>query len=293
MTDQPVSARTLSARTKAVFNRRRVGRAVTVAAVIAAVTCVVGAVVAWRLLGDLETRSSASLDVIERTLTNVDESLAIAQDVTTTVGNSLDTLTDSLATLSTGIGDGAAALDSVADLTEDIPPALDRLDTTLIDLGDAAAVVDSALEALDGLPIGPDFDANAGLAASVDGVRDDLRPIAKDLRGSTTSIRDLSGSSDDLVAQLAALDDDLADLDDSLERSTRLLDSYRADAAEAVALAQGGRDNLDRDIALSRALAVLLAAAIAVGQIAPFHIGRQLAATPDPQPGQRDSLAEP
>ena len=41
----------------------------------------------------------------------------------------------------------------------------------------------------------------------------------------------------------------------SLERSTRLLDSYRADAAEAVALAQGSRDNLDRDIALSRALA--------------------------------------
>ena len=166
-------------------------------------------VVAWQLLGDLRTRSAASLDLLERTLTNVDETLAIAQDVTTTVGDSLDTIRDSLTTLSAGVGDGAAALDSVADLTEDVPPALDRLDATLVDLGEAAGVVDSALEALDEIPIGPDFDADAGLAASVDGVRDDIRPIAEDLRGSTDSIRELSGSSDDLVTQLAELDGDL------------------------------------------------------------------------------------
>ena len=177
----PLSTRTLAARTRAVFNRRRIGRAVTVAAVVAAITCVVGAVVAWQLLGDLRTRSAASLDLLDRTLTNVDETLAVAQDVTVTVGDSLDTVRDSLTTLSTGVEDGAAALDSVADLTEDVPPALDRLDTTLAELRDAADVVDSALDALDQLPIGPDFDPDAGLAASVDGVRSDIRPIADDL----------------------------------------------------------------------------------------------------------------
>ena len=292
MNAQSMSTRTLTARTRAVFNRRRIGRAVTVAAVVAAITCVVGAVVAWQLLGDLRTRSAASLDLLDRTLTNVDETLAIAQDVTATVGESLDTVRDSLTTLSTGVDDGAAALESVADLTEDVPPALDRLDTTLVELRDAADVVDSALEALDGLPIGPDFDADAGLAASVEGVRSDIRPIADDLRGSTTSIRDLSGSSDDLVAQLSALDGDLTDLDQSLDRSTALLESYRADASEAIVLAEDSRDDLDRDIARSRFLAVVLAGAIAVGQVAPFHIGRQLAATPDPQPGQRDALSD-
>ena len=282
MNAQPMSARTLADRTKAVFNRRRVGRAVTVAAVVAAITCVVGAVVAWQLLGDLRTRSAASLDLLDRTLTNVDETLAVAQDVTATVGDSLDTVRDSLATLSTGVGDGAAALESVADLTEDVPPALDRLDTTLVELRDAADVVDSALEALDELPIGPDFDADAGLAASVEGVRDDIRPIADDLAARRRSIRDLSGSSDDLVAQLSALDGDLTDLDESLDRSTELLESYRADASEAIALAEDSRDDLDRDIACPESLAVVLAGAIAVGQVAPFHIGRQLAATPDP-----------
>ncbi len=124
-------------------------------------------------------------------------------------------------------------------------------------------------------------------------MREDIRPIADDLRGSTSSIRELSGSSDDLVAQLDELDDDLTELDDSLERSRRLLDSYRADTAEAIDLAEDSLDDLDRDIALSRLLAVVLALSIAVGQVAPFHIGRQLAATPDPQPGQPDALTDP
>ena len=116
------------------------------------------------------------------------------------------------------------------------------------------------MEALDEIPIGPDFDADAGLAASVDGVREDIRPIADDLRGSTSSIRELSGSSDDLVAQLDELDDDLTELDDSLERSRLLLDSYRADTADAIDLAEDSLADLDRDIALSRLLAVVLAA---------------------------------
>ena len=98
----PNRART-TARARAVFNRRRIGRAVTIAAVVAAVTCVIGAVVAWQLLSDLRTRSAASLDLLERTLTNVDETLAIAQDVTSTVGDSLDTIRDSLTTLSAGV----------------------------------------------------------------------------------------------------------------------------------------------------------------------------------------------
>jgi hypothetical protein len=259
------------------FNRRRIGRAITVAAVVAAVTCVVGAVVAWRLLGDLRDRSTASLQLVESTLTNVDDSLTVAHDIATTVGGSLDTLRQSLATLSTGVGDGAEAIDAVAALTEDIPPALDRLDATLAGMRDAAGTIDDALAALDNLPIGPDFDADAGLGASVDGVRDDLRPIADDLRSSTTSLRDLSGSSDELVAQLAALDEDLTELDASLDQSTVLLDTYRVDTADAIALAQDSLDDLDRDIALSRVLAVVLALSIAVGQVAPFHIGRELA----------------
>jgi len=88
---------------------------------------------------------------------------------------------------------------------------------------------------------------------------------------------ELSASSDELTAQLAALDEDLIELDESLARSARLLESYRADAAEALVLAEESVEDLDRDVAVLRFLTVVLALAIAVGQIAPFHIGRQLA----------------
>ena len=191
-----------------------------VAAVVAAVTCLVGAVVAWQLIGDLQDRSATSLELVASTLRNVDDSLAVAQDVTATVGSAIGTIEQSMGTLTQGVEDGAAALDAVADLTEDVPPALDRLDRTLVTVRDAAAIVDTALDAVDQLPIGPTI-PDARLAASVDGLRGDIRPIAEGLRGSTSSIRSLAGSSGELVTQIGALEDDLTDLDESLAAQHR------------------------------------------------------------------------
>lgn len=255
-----------------------------VAAVVAAITCLVGAVVAWQFVGALRDRSLSSLRLVERTLDNVDESLAIAQDVTVTVGGSVDTLRDSLVTISGSVVDAADTLDIVGDLTEAIPPALDRVDEALAGLSEAAAVVDGALDALDSLPIGPDFDSSAGLAAAVENVRGDLSPISDSLRSSTDSIRELSASSAELTAQLEALDGDLLELDESLARSARLLEQYRVDTADAAELAEDSVSDLDRDVSILRVLTILLALAIAVGQIAPFHIGHQLARTGDPDP---------
>jgi methyl-accepting chemotaxis protein len=268
-----------SQRARAAFSRRRLGRAICVAAVVAAVTCVIGAVVAWQLLGDLRDRSAASLQLLQRTLVNVDESLAIAQDVTGTIGDSLDTVRSSMSTVSAGVDDGTAALDSVSQLTQDIPPALDRLDRALSGVHDAAKVVDDALGAIDRLPIGPNIDTGSGLAPAIDGVRDDLRPIADDMRSSTATLHELSKSGGDLSARLGSLTTELDQLDSSLDRSTRLLKRYRSDAKEAMTLAHQSLSDLDRDILFARALAVILAGAIAIGQIAPFHIGRQLAAS--------------
>lgn len=272
-------SRVRSASLRTFFTRRRVGRAVMVAAVVAAVTCLFGAVVAWQLLGELKDRSATSLQLVESTLRNVDDSLAIAQDVTATVGSAIGTIEQSLGTLSQGVEDGATTLDAVADLTEDIPPALDRLDRTLVTLRDAAAIVDTGLNAIDQLPIGPTIPV-VRLAESVDGVRSDIRPIAEGLRSSTGSIRSLAGSSGELVAQIGALESDLSELDESLENSTELLARYRADTQEAIVLAQESLDDLDRNILLSRVLIVILAVTIAIGQIAPFYIGQQLARTP-------------
>ena len=288
--DRPASwSERVAARRRAVLSRQRIGRAVMVAAVVAAVTCVIGAVVAWIFLGDLRDRSVASLQLVERTLENVDESLAIAQDVTATVAGSIDTLKSTLDTVAASVGDASDTLDIVGDLTEDLPPGLARVDEALGRLSDAAAVVDGALNAIDQLPIGPDFDSDAGLAAAVEAVRADLRPIAEDLGSSTGPIRDLSGRSDELVAQLEGLQADLDELDRSLTESNQLLAEYRADATEAVDLARDSLDDLDREVLILRVLGLILALSIAVGQVAPFHIGQQLARSGSPE----ETLTDP
>ena len=49
-----------------------------------------------------------------------------------------------------------------------------------------------------------------------------------------------------------------------------LIERYRQSTSDASALAAGTRDDLDRDVWLSRVLIVVLGLAIAVGQIAPL-----------------------
>ena len=57
-------------------------------------------------------------------------------------------------------------------------------------------------------------------------------------------------------------------------------------------MAAGTLDDLDRDVWLSRVRIVILGIAIAVGQIAPYRIGRELARTPAPPPPPDVSAAE-
>jgi hypothetical protein len=83
-----------------------------------------------------------------------------------------------------------------------------------------------------------------------------------------------------VIARLDELGQDLDGIDRSLDESRRLIERYRLSTAEAAALTTTTQEDLDRDVWLSRLLIVVLGVAIAVGQIAPFHIGRELARSP-------------
>jgi hypothetical protein len=111
-------------------------------------------------------------------------------------------------------------------------------------------------------------------------VRDDLRPIADDLQEASGTLSGLAASSDDVIARLDELGRDLDGIDRSLDESRRLIERYRLSTAKAAALATSTREDLDRDVWLSRLLIVVLGVSIAVGQVAPFHIGRELARSP-------------
>ncbi len=275
--DTATSLRARRSVRRAIFNSRATGRAIMVAALVAAVASLIGAVVAWQFVGSLRDGATETLSIVDDTIVNVDATLQVAGDVITTIDQSLGTLSETLGTLQTSVGDGSATLDVLAELTTSIPPNLDRVTDALDDLAEAGGIVDDALAALDNLPIGPNFDEAAGLGAAVADVRDDITPIAEQLRGSTESIEALSASSDDLIAQLGSLRDDVAQLDRDLSNSERLIDGYQENAAEARRLAVESQDDLDRQVTMSRILIVVLALAIAVGQLATYRIGHELA----------------
>jgi methyl-accepting chemotaxis protein len=269
---------------RAVLNRRSLGRAIMVAAVVAAVTCLVGIVVAWLLVGDLAHTTKASLVLAGDTLETVDDTLDVADSVIQSVDGGVETVQQSLTTMATAVENGAATLEVVADLTANLGPNLEQIDRGLGGLQSTVDVVDGVLQQLSDLPFGPDYDPDTGLAASVQEVREDLQPITEDLANASGPLGELAASSDDALDRLDDLATDLDSIAESLSESRNLIERYRESTAQAAVLAAGTVDDLNRDVWLSRVLILILGVTIAVGQIAPFSIGRELARTPAPPP---------
>jgi hypothetical protein len=269
---------------RAVLNRRSIGRAVMIAAVVAAVTCLVGIVVAWQFVGDLAQTTRSSLVIVGDTLETVNDTLDVADTVIQSVDGGIETVQQSLTTISTAIDNGGATLDVVADLTTNLGPNLEQIDRGLGGLQSTVDVVDGVLQQLSDIPFGPDYDPDTGLAASVQAVREDLEPITEELANASGPLRELAASSDEALDRLDDLAADLDSIAVSLSESRELIERYRRTTADASALAAGTVDSLDRDVWLSRVLILILGVAIAVGQIAPFRIGRELARTPAPPP---------
>jgi methyl-accepting chemotaxis protein len=280
-----VAARARLARMRrAVLNRRSIGRTIMVAAVVAFITCLVGIVVAWQLVGDLAGTTRSTLVIVDDTLATVDDTLDLADTVIQSVDGGIETVQESLTTMATAVDNGAATLDVFADLTANLGPNLEEIDRGLGGLQSTVDVVDGVLQQLSDLPFGPEYDPETGLASSVQAVREDLQPITDDLANASGSLRELASSSDETLDRLDELATDLDSIAQSLSDSRELIERYRETTAEASALAAGTVDDLDRDVLLSRVLIVVLGISIAVGQIAPFRIGLELSRTPAPPP---------
>lgn len=277
---------------RVVPSRRSLGRAIMVAAVVACITCLVGIVVAWRLVGNLSHTTRSSLVIIGDTLVTVDDTLDVADSVIESVDGGIETVQESLTAIATTVENGAATLDVFADLTADLGPNLEQVDRGLGGLQSTVDTVDGVLRELSTLPFGPEYDPDTGLASSVQALREDLEPITDDLANASGSLRELAAASDDVLDRLDDLAGDLDSVEQSLDESRELIERYRESTADASALAAGTLDDLDRDVWLSRVLIVILGIAIAVGQIAPYRLGRELARTPAPPPAPDVSAVE-
>lgn len=264
--------------------RRAVGRVLVVTALVGVVAAAVGVVVAWTLVGDLRRGVDDSLRVTVESIETIEDTLEVAAGVNSSV---VDGLADVQAALES-VGEAAAAgqdtLVVVAQLAEDIPPNLDNIDDALGRLQGVAGVIDSTLRAVSRLPVGPDFDPDQPLDDAVADVRGDLRPIADALRHSQDEFDALVESAEGFDAEIAAITADLESTRTALADADVLIERYQASAAEAGRLAVEARDRAGADVTRARVLVVVIGVLFALGQLAPYTVGRWLQA-PDPVTG--------
>jgi methyl-accepting chemotaxis protein len=258
------------------MNRRAAGRLMIAIAVLGFVTAVVGTIVAWQLIGQLGTNVDRSLRIGEQTLVTLDDTIDVADGVVTSVQSGLTTIESTLGTVNESIGDTTELASTTSDLASALPTSLTRIEEALATLEQLGGTIDDVLRGLSSIPFAPDYDPPLPLDDALAGVREGLEPLAGDVRGIAEELDELATGSGDLQRQLGDLADDVASTRRALLGSSALLDQYRASASQALDLARASRDDLEADRTRSRIAAVVLGLTIALGQVVPAWVGREL-----------------
>ena len=245
------------------------------------ISALVGAVVGWNFLGELSEANTQGLELAEESLTAADASLVVADDIIEAVDGSLGALSSTIATVGDGIGATTAVAGSTAELAAALPDTLDRIDGGLESIESIADTDRQHPVAAVANPLAPDYDPDVTLSDAVGDLRADIAPLADNVRAVSADLATFSASGDDLETQLA-------DLAGSVDRGAGCGRRHHRRRSprpvpptdDALALAQTTLSDIGSQLALTRLLLVIVAIAIAIGQIVPYWVGRELRSAP-------------
>ena len=288
MTDPTTSGEGLRARGRRLLRtekvQRRAARIMLGTATVGLLLAVIGTVVAWRLVSDVNDATADTLDVTLESLQALDEALLLTGDLLGSTSESLDAVETNLAAVSGTVGSGNAVVGDVGDLAADTGPALTDVTATLEQLEEIGTEVDGLLAALSGLPLAPDYDVEEGLGATFGQVAADLEPLPAQFTETAESLAELETSLGELETELAALTEAVGAVNEDLAVSGTLIDEYRTTVARARDVAERSRNELQRDETMLRILIVLAGLNFAATQIVPFWLGWQITESLDEAP---------
>ena len=262
------------------LTKRSAGRIMVVIAYVGVVSALVGAVVGWQFLGALSDANKQGLVLAEETLSAVDTSLVVAEDVVEAVDDALAALSSTILAVGDGIDATTAVASSTAQLATTLPDTIDRIDSGLASVESIAGTIDTTLTALSRIPLAPDYDPDVTLGDAVSDLRVVIGPLADDIRAATDDLDTFSASSGDLNAELVDLAASVDEVRTAVSGSSAVITQAQASSDAAHELAQSTLSEIGNQLALSRLLLVIIAIAIAVGQIVPYWVGRELLEAP-------------
>ena len=175
------------------LTRRSAGRIMVVIAYVGVVSALVGAVVGWQFLGELSDANKQGLVLAEETLSAVDTSLDVANDVVDAVDDALAALSSTILAVGDGIDATTAVAGSTAQLAATLPDTIDRIDNGLGSLESIAGTIDTTLGALSRIPLAPDYNPDVPLGDAVTDLRAAIGPLADDIRAATDRPRHVLG----------------------------------------------------------------------------------------------------
>lgn len=242
-------------------------RSIAIAGVVVAI---IGTVVIWVFLGDLEDTTDRSLLIGEQATITLNETIDVAEQVLSAVDDGLVTVQATLGTLDDVLQSTAGLADATGSLSAALPATFDNIDAALATVQNLAETVDSTLSALSSLPFGPDYNPDVPFPDAIGNLRGALEPISQQLTTISAELQDFAAGSGDLNAEIDSLVADVERTRDALAGTDDLLAQYRQTTTEAGQLAAETRDNLSGSVLRMRIVLIALALLLALSQFVPW-----------------------
>ena len=260
--------------------RRRVGRLMVGSALAAMVIVLVATVVLWQVIGTVNQASGETLDVTVDALASMEDTVDLADGLVGSTAESLAAVEVTLDSVSGSFDAGATTVSDVSDLTATAEPTLRSAEATLRTLEGLGGEIDGVLGGLARLPIGVDYDPEAGLGATFGRLADDLEPLPDEFAATSDGLVELGTNLDRLRGDIDRLGATVSVLNQDLTASEDLIDQYRDNIGRARAVAEQSQQDLGRDATLLRVLLLVAAANFALSQLVPLWVGWELLSGP-------------
>lgn len=261
------------------LRRRRAGSVMILVGILGLIVAVAGAAVGWRLVGDLRDATTESVDLTLETLDSVEDTVDLSEDVLDAIGTTVGTTESTLRAVDVSFDAGSDVISEVADLTSTVGPTLSDVASVLRQLEGVAGTVDDLLDDLSSIPFGPDYEPDQTLGDTVGTLASTVEELPGQFESASEDLADFDDSLLDISEQVAELTTAVGDVRTELDGTQRLVTQYRSNIADARAIAESTRDDLDTDVTLMRIVLVVGALTLILGQIVPFWLGRELLST--------------
>ena len=263
------------------LSRRSAGTIMVVIAYVGVISALVGAVVGWQFLGELSDANKQGLELAEESLTAADavvgrrrrhrrcgRRFARRAEFDHHDGRRRDRRDDRGRRVDGRTRGGAAR-------------HARSVDNGLASIATIAGTIDNTLSQLSRIPLAPDYDPDVTLSDAIGNLRGDIAPLGRRRACGVRRPRHVLG---------AAATTSKASWPIWRRASRRCRwrsvarrtssPQARTSTDAALALAQTTLSDIGNQLALTRLLLVIVAIAIAIGQIVPYWVGRELRDAP-------------